>query len=60
MSGKCPLCGKRSGQSASPFCSARCATLDLGQWLSEGYRVPTDENAEQSTSLPDQDGEEEM
>ena len=26
-----------------PFCSKRCANIDLGRWLKEGYRVPTDE-----------------
>ena len=28
---------------ARPFCSKRCANIDLGRWLKEGYRVPTDE-----------------
>jgi hypothetical protein len=23
-----------------PFCSERCRTIDLGRWLSGGYRVP--------------------
>jgi hypothetical protein len=23
-----------------PFCSPRCADVDLGRWLSEQYRVP--------------------
>ena len=26
-----------------PFCSKRCADIDLGRWLKESYRVPTDE-----------------
>jgi hypothetical protein len=26
-----------------PFCSKRCADIDLGRWLKEGYRVPIDE-----------------
>jgi len=25
-----------------PFCSERCKTIDLGDWASERYRVPTD------------------
>jgi endogenous inhibitor of DNA gyrase (YacG/DUF329 family) len=31
-----------------PFCSARCAGVDLGAWASEGYRVaapPSSEDA---------------
>jgi endogenous inhibitor of DNA gyrase (YacG/DUF329 family) len=26
-----------------PFCSKRCADIDLHRWLSGGYRVETDE-----------------
>jgi uncharacterized protein len=26
-----------------PFCSKRCANIDLGRWLKEAYRVETDE-----------------
>lgn len=26
-----------------PFCSKRCADVDLGRWLKESYRVPTDD-----------------
>ena len=41
----CPICGKpvAAGQEAArlrPFCSARCAEVDLGRWFGESYRVP--------------------
>lgn len=40
----CPICGAmvkaRAENSAFPFCSTRCKTIDLGKWLSEEYRVP--------------------
>ncbi len=50
--GKCPLCGKNTAEKTKPFCSARCATLDLGRWLGEGYRIPVNEDdLEESTSL---------
>jgi endogenous inhibitor of DNA gyrase (YacG/DUF329 family) len=26
-----------------PFCSARCAQIDLGRWLKGNYSIPTDE-----------------
>jgi len=39
----CPICGKPSSPRQRPFCSPRCATLDLGRWLNNDYRVPTDE-----------------
>ena len=40
---KCPVCGKPAALTYRPFCSKRCADIDLGRWLKEGYRVPTDE-----------------
>ena len=39
----CPICGKPSADRHRPFCSRRCADLDLHRWLGEGYRIPTDE-----------------
>ena len=36
----CRNCGKITQQMYRPFCSRRCAHLDLGHWLSEDYRVP--------------------
>jgi endogenous inhibitor of DNA gyrase (YacG/DUF329 family) len=29
-----------------PFCSARCKLVDLGNWLSDAYRIPTNERPE--------------
>lgn len=40
---KCPLCGRSRSPEHKPFCSARCADIDLHRWLSGRYRVPTDE-----------------
>ena len=36
----CPVCGKETVAAYRPFCSRRCADVDLGQWLTEGYRIP--------------------
>lgn len=41
--GKCPICGKPVVIEMRPFCSKRCADLDLGRWLGGEYRVPTNE-----------------
>jgi uncharacterized protein len=38
--GKCPICGKPAEAKFRPFCSARCADVDLGRWFGETYRVP--------------------
>jgi endogenous inhibitor of DNA gyrase (YacG/DUF329 family) len=27
-----------------PFCSKRCADIDLGRWLGEAYRIPADDD----------------
>ncbi|MGI4802014.1 MAG: DNA gyrase inhibitor YacG [Janthinobacterium lividum] len=40
MSGKCPICGRRTELRFRPFCSVRCADADLGRWFSGHYRVP--------------------
>ena len=37
---QCPICGKPATIEAKPFCSKRCADVDLHRWLGEGYRVP--------------------
>lgn len=41
---RCPTCGgpvaERSANPAFPFCCARCRTIDLGEWLTESYRIP--------------------
>jgi len=39
----CPMCGKPADPEHRPFCSKRCADLDLGHWLGEGYRIPEGE-----------------
>ena len=40
---KCPICSELSSSRNKPFCSSRCANLDLGRWLDGKYRIPTDE-----------------
>jgi endogenous inhibitor of DNA gyrase (YacG/DUF329 family) len=38
----CPICGKPAAEPTRlhPFCSTRCADVDLGRWLTGQYRVP--------------------
>ena len=42
----CPLCGKPSQQKFHPFCSNRCAQIDLGRWLGGTYAIPVKEASE--------------
>jgi uncharacterized protein len=43
----CPICGKPAIPQNRPFCSPRCAQIDLGRWLKGNYRIPTDEAPEE-------------
>ncbi len=36
----CPICGKPSDPRLRPFCSKRCADIDLQRWFSGAYRIP--------------------
>ncbi|WEF25326.1 DNA gyrase inhibitor YacG [Paracoccus sp. S3-43] len=36
----CPICGKDSVPAYRPFCSKRCADVDLGRWLRGAYVIP--------------------
>jgi uncharacterized protein len=36
----CPICKKPSQVKYHPFCSNRCAQIDLGKWLGGSYAVP--------------------
>jgi uncharacterized protein len=36
----CPICGKGVAADYRPFCSRRCADVDLGRWLTGSYRIP--------------------
>lgn len=43
---RCPVCRRPAEDRYRPFCSKRCADHDLGRWLNEDYRIPTDESPE--------------
>jgi len=48
----CPICRKPVAEEYAPFCSKRCADVDLHRWLSGGYAIPaveTDEEADLET-----------
>jgi endogenous inhibitor of DNA gyrase (YacG/DUF329 family) len=36
----CPICHRKPAPDTHPFCSRRCADIDLGRWFSEQYVVP--------------------
>ncbi|MEO8668657.1 MAG: DNA gyrase inhibitor YacG [Bauldia sp.] len=47
---RCPICDKPTVEAHAPFCSKRCAEVDLHRWLSGRYAIPAVE--------ADDDGEE--
>jgi endogenous inhibitor of DNA gyrase (YacG/DUF329 family) len=51
---KCPICGKPVGTEYRPFCSRRCADVDLQRWFTGGYAIPAEEREDR---LPDADFE---
>ena len=41
--GLCAVCGKPQEARFKPFCSKRCADVDLGRWLKGSYAIPARE-----------------
>jgi len=37
---KCAICGKPQDEKMRPFCSKRCADIDLNRWFSGAYAIP--------------------
>jgi uncharacterized protein len=50
---KCPICGKPAHQDYKPFCSRRCADIDLGRWLKGSYVLPAGPAEDEDTAPPD-------
>ncbi len=52
-SSTCAVCGKKVSAKFAPFCSRRCADLDLGRWLKGGYVIPArPDDAEDGAETP--------
>ena len=50
---RCPICGKPTDEERKPFCSKRCADVDLHRWLSGVYAVPVTEDEEEDERRED-------
>jgi endogenous inhibitor of DNA gyrase (YacG/DUF329 family) len=49
---KCPICRKPANSTAyRPFCSKRCADVDLQRWFAGVYAVPAEDD-EKPTESP--------
>jgi endogenous inhibitor of DNA gyrase (YacG/DUF329 family) len=51
----CPICGKPAVKEFRPFCSPRCADVDLNRWLSGVYAVPVTEDEEEDERRDESD-----
>jgi len=55
---KCPTCGKPAAERFRPFCSKRCADVDLHRWFSGRYAIPATEQKEEEDGARPEDDEE--
>jgi hypothetical protein len=51
----CPICAKPRAADYAPFCSKRCADVDLHRWLQGAYAVPAVEDDGDAEDAEDQD-----
>jgi hypothetical protein len=58
----CPICGDATAAAFRPFCSRRCADVDLARWFNGTYAAPSQdpddiEAAIEAADLADQSGQ---
>ena len=53
---RCPICGKPRDDHYRPFCSKRCADVDLGRWLKGSYAIPVTEEDDEDGDTPEAEG----
>jgi uncharacterized protein len=52
----CPVCGRAVDTKYKPFCSRRCADVDLARWLNGSYAIPVTEDEDDTSSDAPPDG----
>jgi len=54
----CVICGKPAAGAYRPFCSKRCADVDLQRWLSGAYVIPggPQDESDEGPRAPDDEG----
>jgi endogenous inhibitor of DNA gyrase (YacG/DUF329 family) len=58
MARRCPVCGKPTATETRPFCSRRCADIDLHRWLTGAYVIRGRDDETAATTRSDQDEDE--
>ena len=54
----CPICSKPAVEKFQPFCSRRCANVDLNRWLSGVYAVPVKDEEDEDGAAAAKPGDE--
>ena len=49
---RCPICGKEAVDAYRPFCSKRCADIDLAKWFTGSYSIAGREEDEGDNAGP--------
>ncbi len=49
----CPICARDTVAAFKPFCSKRCADVDLARWLNGGYAVPAEPVEDEDLNDPE-------
>jgi endogenous inhibitor of DNA gyrase (YacG/DUF329 family) len=47
----CPICQRKTDTTYRPFCSRRCADVDLGKWFAGDYALASTDPADLEEAL---------
>lgn len=50
----CPICNKPTDKAYRPFCSRRCADVDLARWMRGDYAIPAEEDEDAEPGSEDE------
>jgi uncharacterized protein len=53
----CPICAKPRDESYTPFCSKRCADVDLNKWLTGRYAIPIENEDDEAKEIANNQNE---
>jgi uncharacterized protein len=53
----CAICGRPRVEKYAPFCSRRCADVDLYRWLNGKYAIPASEEPDEKSQDASSDDE---
>ncbi len=55
---RCPICKSETVHAYQPFCSKRCADIDLGKWFNNSYAIPGAPDDDEAEKLIESGGDE--